>query len=170
MHKLADGFVLDKLNLQNKEALAQMFAKASDYAQLESGISDPKKESLAVLTDLPAGKSQEDKEVLGVFNPQGELVGVVDLVRDFPQKSEWMLGLLELIPEARGKGLGKNIHAALVKKVLAGSGKSLRIGVLQVNLAALNFWKSLGYEKIGHTQQTFGEKVQEIEILRLNLK
>ena len=63
-----------------------------------------------------------------------------------------MLGLLEFVPEVRHQGLGIAVHEILVEKVRHLGANSLRIGVLEVNIAALKFWKSLGYIKFKETE------------------
>ncbi|WP_259768340.1 GNAT family N-acetyltransferase [Lactococcus lactis] len=81
-----------------------------------------------------------------------------------------MLGLLEFVPKVRHQRLGKAVHKILVEKVRNLGVNSLRIGVLEVNIAALKFWKSLGYIKFKETELDFGSKKQKIDVMRLNLR
>ena len=97
------------------------------------------------------------------------LIGLIDLVKDFPTKSEYMLGLLEFLPAVRQQDLGKAVHQILLEKVRDLGAKSLRIAVLEVNLPALGFWKSLGYYKIKEAEKIFGNKKQKLLVMRLDL-
>ncbi|MCU5754422.1 GNAT family N-acetyltransferase [Lactococcus lactis] len=94
---------------------------------------------------------------------------MIDLIKDFPTKGEFMLGLLEFVPAVRHQGLGKAVHKILIEKVRDLGAKSLRIGVLEVNNSAIKFWKSLGYIKFKEIEQDFGNKKQKIAVMRLKL-
>lgn len=163
-------FELRILTENDKNIIEHFFEEASDYAIIESGESNPQLECESLLNDLPPEKTKSDKFVYGIFNDKSILIGLVDLLKDFPTKGEFMLGLLEFVPEVRHQGLGKAVHEILVEKVRHLGANSLRIGVLEVNIAALKFWKSLGYIKFKETELEFGSKRQKIDVMRLNLK
>lgn len=55
--------------------------------------------SLDKLAALPPGKSLSDKFSLGIYKPDNQMVGYLDLVRDFPSTGEWHIGLLMLDPQ-----------------------------------------------------------------------
>ncbi|AYG00566.1 GNAT family N-acetyltransferase [Lactococcus allomyrinae] len=163
------NFSLKILSEHHKAEIEVFFEQASDYAILESGFSNPQSEAMNLLHDFPDGKVEQDKFVYGVFSQTNELVGVVDLIKDFPENNEWMLGLLDFIPSVRHQGLGKEVHQLLVEQVKSAGGKSLRIGVLHKNTTALRFWKGLGYQKFKEVMMTFGAKIQKVDVMRLKV-
>lgn len=89
-------FELRILTENDKNIIEHFFEEASDYAILESGESNPQLECESLLNDLPPEKTKSDKFVYGIFNDKSILIGLVDLLKDFPTKGEFMLGCLSL--------------------------------------------------------------------------
>lgn len=162
-------FQIKILTENDRTIIEKFFEKASDYAILERGFSNPQLETESFINDLPPAKKLTDKFNYGIFDKNNNLVGVIDLIKDFPTKGEFMLGLLEFVPAVRHQGLGKAVHKILIEKVRDLGAKSLRIGVLEVNNSAIKFWKSLGYIKFKEIEQDFGNKKQKIAVMRLKL-
>lgn len=163
------NYLLKSLSEKNQDEIEEFFTQANDYAIFESGKSQPDSETKNLLTALPVGKEKSDKIVLGIYGESAELIGVIDLIKNFPTQGEWMLGLLDLIPAVRKQGLGKKVHQDLVNLAKSKGATSLRIGVLQGNGAALRFWSSLGYQQIKETTLVFGNKTHQVKVMRLNL-
>jgi len=99
-----------------------------------------------LFTDLPQNKSFEDKFLLGIYK-SNDLIGIIDIIRDYPTISEWTIGLLLLEPKERGRGLDTAIHEALDKWAKSFGAKRFRIGVIDYNDRAFKFWLNLGYVK-----------------------
>ena len=125
-----------------------------DYYILHEGVLPSKKEALEIFSALPPGKNYEDKFVLGIFKDRNKLIGIIDIVKNFPVDGEWMLGLLFIDPEERGNGLGKLVHEALVQWAVTLGAKSFRIGVIEDNYKGKKFWSNLGYIKIKEVTNT----------------
>ena len=152
-------------------AVAQVWQDASDYAMLSEGQLDPIQETNDFFDSLPPGKSPADKFSLGCFleNENENLVGIVDLVRDFPAPKTWMLGLLLLIPSARGQGLGQRTLQQIEAFAKQAGAEKLRLAVLADNPAALHFWQQNGFQspnnQANQAQQTFGQKTHQLIIM-----
>ena len=85
------------------------------------------------------------KEVLGVFEGDG-LVGVVDVLHGYPTPDVLFIGLLVLLPETRGRGLGRAVEQELVR----GARESkVRLAVNFTNPDGKAFWASCGYRVTG---------------------
>lgn len=101
-----------------------------------------------LLTMRPPGRQPDDKHVLGLFDD--ELVGVLDLIRGYPDASLAFLGLLFIHGRRRGEGLARQLHEAGLD--LARNWPevtAIRIGVVQTNAEANLFWEGLGYRSTG---------------------
>jgi ribosomal protein S18 acetylase RimI-like enzyme len=75
-----------------------------------------------------------------VVEVAGEAVGVV-AVEERPD--ELYLGMLELLPQWQGRGIGTSILARLCERAAA-SGRALCLDVLPVNLRAIAFYERCG--------------------------
>jgi len=81
---------------------------------------------------------------LGVFDPAGKLVGLVDIARDHPTPGTWYLGLLLIDPAARGQGVGAAVVRGVKQKAARHGATRLILSVVAENDRALKFWKAQG--------------------------
>ncbi len=156
------------LSLNDIESVEELCKECEDYFLLHNGTTHTRKDLEEIFTLLPPDKQLQDKFVLGIFYKDC-LIGIIDLIRDFPTVGQWIIGLLLLKKKERGKGIGKLIHRTLSEIVLNSSGEFLRIGVVEENINGLNFWKNLGYEKIKESEMKFENKLHTVYTMTLKL-
>lgn len=136
-----------RLSSPDQVAIQRLLVRCSDYSLLIDGKPTPPDAAQDLLATLPAGKTPCHKEVLGIYKRQ-RLLGIVDLIRDFPHHKTWYIGLLLIDPDYRNRGLGTAIIQSL-KRILASRGvHSLRLSVATHNWDALLFWDTLGFRRI----------------------
>lgn len=97
---------------------------------------------------LPAGKGYEDKLLMGIFARPDHLIGLLDVIRDYPVQGEWWLGLLMLEPAQRGQGLGEKICRAFEQWAKDAGARYLRLVVSVQNRRGHQFWQRLGFEEL----------------------
>ena len=161
---LINGYEITQLSKQDNDIVEGLCNKCSDYYILSGGALPSKDDVSALFTDLPPNKNLEDKFLFGVFK-SNKLIGIIDIIRDFPTISEWTIGLLLLEPEERGKGLGIIIHEALVKWTRHLGAKRFSIGVIEDNNRAFKFWSNLGYSKIKEINMDIASKTQVVNLM-----
>lgn len=166
---LANGCRLRQLSERDIGSAQKLCEQCTDYFLLHEGAAAPATAAKEIFDALPPGKTRKDKFVFGVEKADGALVGLVDLVRDFPENGVWMLGLMLLAPEERSKGTGKATHEALALWSKALGAKSLRIGVIEENKKGARFWDSLGYRKQKETVLKLGKETHTANILTLRV-
>ena len=165
---LKNGYSVRRLGKDAYTALLDLCVSCSDYYLLHCGVSPAKREVDEIFLDLPPDKGYEDKFVLGVFDAEDMLVGILDVIRDYVIKGEWTIGLMLLDPKQRGKGLGTIVHEALVVWAVELGAKSFRLGAIEENPKGLAFWSSLGYEKIKEVEMTLTEKTHIVNVMTLH--
>lgn len=144
--------------------------KCSDYFILEQGSEPDNNTGRETLEMLPSKKGYDDKFALGVYDTQNQLIGLIDIIKDYPIENEWMLGLLLINPENRNKGLGKLLHNGLVDWVGSQKGEKIIIGVLDNNQKAFKFWSNIGYKLIKKTKlQREGKADTKISVMNYYL-
>ena len=129
--------------------LQAFYDRCRDYFELVTGQPPSPTEAAELLAAVPRGKSADDKFVIGLFDAPGHLVGVLDVIRDFPKPLEWYLGLLMFEPTLRGQKLGERVYHRLEEWVLAQGGTALHLIVEEVNPRALRFWQRMQFEVLG---------------------
>lgn len=142
------GYSVRRLHQGDAAEFQSLFERCSDYVQLHSGAPPRPNEAEEELRARPAGKELTDKFSFGIFDSQQEMVGFIDLMRNYPAVNEWWIGLLLINPIARGQGLGTRAYRASTEWVRNQQGHRMWLGVLEENESALRFWSRLGFEEV----------------------
>jgi RimJ/RimL family protein N-acetyltransferase len=136
------GVRLDETRARELQAF---YDRCRDYFELATGQPPRPDDAADLLRSVPRGKTHEDKFVIGLFDAPGHIIGVLDVIRDFPRERDWYLGLLLFEPTLRGKKLGERVHRRLEDWILAQGGTAIHLIVEEVNPGALRFWERMGF-------------------------
>jgi len=149
----ASGCFGVRLDEGRREELAAFLQECRAYFELITGEPPGPEEADDLLRSLPRGKGLDDKFVLGFFDAPGHLVGVLDVIRDYPKAGDWYLGLLLFGPSSRGRHLGERVFQRLEEWVRAQGGHAIHLIVQEANPDALRFWRRMGFEERGMGKQ-----------------
>lgn len=142
-----------RLDEARRPELQAFYEECRDYFELATGAPPGPDEAAALLHALPRGKGADDKFVIGLFDAPGHLVGVLDVIRDYPGPRAWYVGQLLFGPSSRGRGLGERVYRRLQDWVRAEGGAALHLIVTESNPRALQFWRRMGFEVAGMGKQ-----------------
>lgn len=163
--------IIRSLSKEEESLLQDLCERCQDYFELAQDSPARSNEAAEIFTMLPPGKNYADKHVLGIFNHVGNnLIGVIDIVRDFPEQNIWIIGLMMLDPAYRKRGLGKEIYESLSQFCRENKANEIEIGVLQGNTKGLNFWQKLGFVEIKRKDHVHGNKQHIVIVMRHSLK
>ncbi|HYO73337.1 MAG TPA: GNAT family N-acetyltransferase [Archangium sp.] len=130
MFPIENGHV-KRLGASDTPALQSLLERCRDFLELTHEAAKPG-EAEHFLANLPDGKTLEDKFVFGLHQDgKSELSGVIDIVRHWPVKDEWIIGTFLLDPTHRNAGLGASVHRQLEGWVRSQGATGLRL-VVQV--------------------------------------
>ena len=144
---LLAGYTVKRLTTEDVVDLQDLHARCDDYFFLIEGGATRATSAEEDLSATPPGKDLSDKFLLGIYSGESRLVGVLDLIRDYPAPQNWWLGLLMLERDSRGGGLGSRIYEAAQRWIEAQGGGAIHLAVLEQNTRALSFWRSHGFEE-----------------------
>lgn len=136
---------LTEVDPEAVRALQALCEACADYHTLVYGQPPGPDEARDLLTELPPGRTLEDKFFFGLFTPRPRLCGALDFIRDFREPGEWYLGLLMLEPGARGQGLGATVLQAAEAWVRGQGARRVRLAVAEQNEGGRRFWERHGY-------------------------
>jgi ribosomal protein S18 acetylase RimI-like enzyme len=142
-----------RLDESRRAELQAFHEECADYLELVTGEPPGPHEAEALLSELPPGKAPDDKFVVGLFDAPGHMVGVLDVIRDYPKPGEWYLGLLMFGPSSRGRGLGDRVVHRLEDWIRAQGGSAMHLIVQEQNPGALRFWERMGFQVRGMGKQ-----------------
>jgi GNAT superfamily N-acetyltransferase len=72
-------------------------------------------------------------------------IGIIDFLKNNPKDNHPWIGLLMIKADYHSLGYGKKAYVSFEDKLKKQKYNKVRIGVLQENLIAIDFWKSLGF-------------------------
>ena len=167
---LDNEYSIKILSKEDENKVQELCEKCSDFFMLIEGRLPEKNAGYEILNDLPPKKELKDKYVFGVYKDSTYLVAVVDFVKDYKIIGEWLIGLLMIDPSERGKGLGERIHDFLKNTVMEFHAHKLRIGVVEENHRAYNFWIGLGYIEVNRVNVKYGNNHQTVIVMNYFLQ
>ncbi len=161
------GYVWRWLLPADAELLQRLFDQCSDYSLIVEGEPASPTAAQELFQAAPPGRSLADKFVFGLIDRRGEIVGVLEGMRHYPEDHIWWIGLLLLAPAARQQGLGRAIVDGFSDYVRSQNGLAIMLGVVADNHLAYQFWRRLGFEDVRITEpRQFGKKQQTVTVMR----
>lgn len=124
--------------------LQDLFERGADYFEVATGAPPAKDEASRAFVAGPPTKSVDDKRMIGVF-AQDALVGVLDMIIDFPEQGVWTMGMLLLDPAHRGLGLGGSLLRAAEAWARARGARRFRTAVVAHHEDGVAFLERMGY-------------------------
>ncbi|MDR4947243.1 GNAT family N-acetyltransferase [Neobacillus cucumis] len=82
---------------------------------------------------------------------ENKYIGIIDFLNNNPKDNHPWIGLLMIKGDYHSLGYGKKAYASFEDKLKKQKFNKVRIGVLQGNLIAIEFWKSLGFKFYGNS-------------------
>jgi ribosomal protein S18 acetylase RimI-like enzyme len=162
----SDYFVKE-LQPENIASLQKFFEQCADYAMIVEGESVSPSAAQETFEDAPPGRSLSDKFVYGLLDRNGNIVGVLEGMRHYPDEMTWWIGLFMLAPDVRGQGLGQRLIKSFSDYARSEQAMSIMLGVVEENHAAYHFWQKLGFELVRKTEpRLFGRKTQVVYVMR----
>ncbi|RKH23929.1 GNAT family N-acetyltransferase [Corallococcus praedator] len=128
------------------EALQPLLERCEDFHQLSYGRPALVDQARRIPAERPPNLTPGQGHLFALKTAAGDVVGLLEALRDFPAPGEWYLGILLLAPEVRGQGRGEGVARAYEGHVRAQGGRLLRLAVLEQNEAAHRFWTRMGFQ------------------------
>lgn len=75
------------------------------------------------------------------------IIGVLDVIRDYPASGGWFVGLFLIDPMYRQQGLGRKMYQAFEQWAMRRGARQIGLGVVEQNTRAYDFWQRLGFEE-----------------------
>lgn len=135
-----EGCVTRPLEDGDKAPLHKAFADDPVYFRATNGRDIPLEE---ICSALPAGRSAADKFTFAIERA-GQVIGMIDVIRGYPEPDIWYLGFLFIAKEHRG-GMGRQALRGLYSWAKRQGATALRLGVVEPNLKARWLYATEGF-------------------------
>ncbi|MGB3536246.1 MAG: GNAT family N-acetyltransferase [Microcoleaceae cyanobacterium] len=143
----SDYFV-QQLTLKDIDIFQKLYGQCTDFIELTYGHPPSPTIAREDFNDVPEGKTIEDLYILGLFNPDNRLIGIIKAVRYYPDNKTWWIGLMMLNPQHRKKGIGTKFYQAFEHWILKQDASTISLFVIKANQLGLQFWNRMGFEII----------------------
>lgn len=100
------------------------------------------------MSALPPRKTMNDKHYFGFFDGE-TLVAIVDLIERFPNENTAFIGFFMMNKDYQGRGIGSAVITD-ISFSLAQEFEYIRLGYVETNIQAKNFWMKNGFKNTGH--------------------
>lgn len=167
---LSNGYKIKTITKDNNfYEVFKLCERCSDYYLLHDGTYPVKEDAEEIFTSLPPNNTYDDKFVLGVFEMDNRLIGLAEIVKNYPVIDSWIIGLLFIDPDERGSGLGREVHKVIRALAVKSGVRLLRLCAVEENIKGVNFWSSLGYKTIKQESREYKKKTHMLYIMVMDL-
>jgi GNAT superfamily N-acetyltransferase len=132
---------------QRPEVEAFLERCREDLALLAPGAAP--RDLAAAMVDLPCDRFGQQRVVAGLFDGEGELGAVLDVVRAEPGGRVWTIAAVIVRPDLRGRGIAAALLDALEEWVKADGGEAICFSVDRRNRPAVNLARRAGFAPRG---------------------
>lgn len=155
---------LSPIGMQDVDLVDATLDQLQRYSMLVDGVPKMTDGAVHLLTATPPGRGADAKYVFAVLRGS-DVIGIVDLIRDFPTKNTAFIGLLAIVEPEQRRGFGAAaVHAIeeYARERLAA--QRLRLAVVAANPVE-GFWKRMGFSFTGEERPYSGERVTSRALL-----
>lgn len=138
------------LSMADWSAVEELFANDGGYAERVHGRGATAEDVDDLFNARPSTCAAEQKHTMGLWLEE-ELVGVADLIVDYPETGTNYIGLLQIRADRQGQGLAARFHHELTQ--LFPGCQLWRLSVVDSNREVVGFWQRMGYSLTGETRQ-----------------
>jgi GNAT superfamily N-acetyltransferase len=125
--------------------LQELLEGCAEDVHLLTGALPDADTATRILGTVPPSGNLEDKFVVGVFDAEGRLAGVLVVVRDLPGPGDWTANFLLVRADQRGRGLAGRMLQSLEAWVRSEGGRALWLEALRHNPAGSGFARRAGF-------------------------
>ena len=140
---------LRPLTLDDRASVEALFADDGGYAERVHGRAAAPEDVDELFSARPPATAPEQKHTMGLW-AGAELVGVADVLVDFPESGTNFLGLLQIRADRQGQGLAARLHGELMERFPGAT--RWRLSVVDTNGEVVGFWERMGYVLTGETR------------------
>lgn len=114
----------------------------------------PTRESLTeIISNVPEGASETDKNFVGFYNADDVLIAVMDLITGYPEKDDAFIGWFMVDGAMQRNGIGSSVFADVRAAMKAQGYDYMSLGCVEDNKEAMQFWKEQGFNPVGKIEE-----------------
>ena len=162
--RLVERLSLKSIGLKDEQLVDELLDQLKSYSLLVDGVPKRMGSAKHLLTATPPGRTLSHKNVFAVMRGT-EAIGLVDMIKDYPDAFVTFVGLLAIKESRRHLGLGRQSYE-LVERYARDqlTADTIRLAVVDTNPVA-GFWRKMGFRETGEIKPYTGEAVSACAVL-----
>jgi GNAT superfamily N-acetyltransferase len=143
-------FEITTITRQNFEQIFEVYDTNQEFFVLTQDKKATIDSSINDIDAIPPHCEIGQKIYVSIWK-NGKVIGVMDLIERYPDKTAFWIGLLLIHGDKQGKKYGSRIINAVLNAAETAGYKSAQLGVIENNVKAINFWQKHGFNISGHS-------------------
>jgi GNAT superfamily N-acetyltransferase len=155
---------LRPLNASDVARVDRLLDRLTAYSLAVGGVPKERDGASRLLSETPPGRDAAAKKTVEVTLDQ-EPIGLADLVEGYPRDGVTFIGLLAIVEDRHGLGLGRAAFEAVeayARERL--NARALRLAFVDTNPVE-GFWQKMGFRRTGEVRPYEGEARSGLAIL-----
>jgi len=149
---LLNKYSLKKMDKDNAKEILELYESNPEY--FEYCPPSPSIEGIIEeLHELPPDTEKDNKYYLGIYD-HDKLIGVIDLITNYPNEETAFIGLFMLHGNLQNKGLGSKLIEDFLQKLKNENYIYCRLAYIVGNTKAQNFWTNHQFKPIKQTKSS----------------
>ena len=138
------------LDGSDTDALQALLESVPQYSERITGYPPGPSDALSALISVPPGFDPVDKRGIGLWDGS-ELVGFADILLGYPDPAIAYVGLLVVHGDRHRRGLGRQLHDEVLRRVrLDSTAELMRLGLIETAATTVEpFLRALAYTPTG---------------------
>jgi len=159
-----NDFSVVQITSSHYEAVHKLWQGNHAYTALFQSHPITLEEVIKEVNDRPKNTVLFQKCFIG-FYLKDALVGIADLILNYPNEEEGYIGLLMIDKDYQQKGYGKKMYQRIEAVLKSVGFKRIELGVVKENKGAYLFWKNRGYQAIRHVTHAFESRLLYVTVM-----
>lgn len=147
IRNLTTKYEIRKLNETDIEEIYELMQGNPQYFEYCPPVAT-RESILQDMKALPPRTTYEDKYYMGFFRNR-ELVAVMDLILNFPNRETAFIGFFMMKKALQGKGIGTELFQDCASVLKKEGYKYIRLGFAKGNPQSEAFWMKNGFQRTG---------------------
>lgn len=127
------------------EAVASLYNEIEEYVVFETGGPPTEATITEFFEGRPSSVPISQKLLLAIQTAENRDIGLVEIIRGYPESSDWYIGFFVLAPQYRTAGMGKTALDLVIASAAAEGAKRILLCVLEGNPRGRSFWEREGF-------------------------
>ena len=150
---MKEKFKLIEVGDEDLDKPLEIYKSNEEYFRISMGKLPTMENVLEDKNEIPPNSSWENKNYK-LIEYDAEIIGVIDYIMKYPDEDAIYIGLFMIKGQVHRHGFGRRFMEEFTGNMKALGYERIRLGVLDLNKKAYDFWLSMGFNLVKEVVST----------------